>query len=758
MKRAILIGINGYPAGSGLAPLKFAEADARQLGRALGGSLGFQTTLLLGRQATRESIEDAMAAVGQGELLLFFFAGHGQLIKGHYHLHPVDSVATGARAISFEFFHREWQGETFGYEKVLAILDACRSEAVGMRGGQRGFSAEEVRDVVAATRGRRQVEVLYGCEEGQVSYEDPDLGQGILTHALLGVLAETQGYLDTDLLAGDAADRMKEWSQQDKQGRWQVAYQYRIPSVKQKLVLFGDPEGAAWEKARQKNSVEAFMFYLEQFSQGAHAPAAQAALQDLREVAAWTKAQAVNTVAACEHFLDEWSQGRHAPEARHRIAALQAEEQAWQAARRADTPKHYQAFADNYPDSHHADAATRRLQEMEADGRDWAAAQAAKTLAAVEDYLAQTQEEQHRESALTWKRACQDNDAWASASQARDLAAVRDYQVTYGKLARHLAEAVELRQTLEAEAQVERARHGELCPACGLRNDVANTFRCRVCGQDFLCRGQFVTAERCCEECAEKAAQAKTEQQREVKARSLACPQIGGTHRLDLGGGVSFELCGIPAGEFRMGSLDGADDEKPVRLVRITQPFWMGKYAVTQVQYRAVMGANPSTHQGADKPVHNISWEDATEFCQRLSQKAGQTVRLPTEAEWEYACRAGTTTHYYHGDSEDGLADVAWYGRWLGGPEAVGQKRPNLWGLYDMHGNVWEWCQDWYGPYPGVDVADPKGPATGSNRVLRGGSWGSDAFYCRTADRFIIYPTVSYIDFGVRPVLPPGQP
>jgi len=282
------------------------------------------------------------------------------------------------------------------------------------------------------------------------------------------------------------------------------------------------------------------------------------------------------------------------------------------------------------------------------------------------------------------------------------------------------------------------------CPVCGLHNDVADTFRCRLCGQDFLCRGHFMSAERCCEKCAEKAKPG---------------PQIGGTHRLDLGGGLSLELCGIPAGEFRMGSLDGYDDEKPVHLVRITQPFWMGKYAVTQAQYMAVMGTNPSTHQGADKPVHNVSWKQATKFCQRLSQKVGQTVRLPTEAEWEYACRAGTTTQYYHGDSEDGLATVAWYGRpHEEGPQDVGQKRPNAWGLYDMHGNVWEWCQDWYGPYPGVGGADPQGPATGSDRVVRGGSWFYDAFDCRTAFRYYYYPSLSNSLVGFRPVLPPGQP
>ena len=161
--------------------------------------------------------------------------------------------------------------------------------------------------------------------------------------------------------------------------------------------------------------------------------------------------------------------------------------------------------------------------------------------------------------------------------------------------------------------------------------------------------------------------------------------------------------------------------------VTITKPFYMGKYVVTQEQYEAIMGNNPSHFKGAQNPVEMVSWDDAQAFCQKLSKKSGKTVRLPTEAEWEYACRAGTSTKYYSGDSEEDLKRVAWYeANSNDTTHPVGQKEPNKFGLYDMHGNVWQWCQDWYGDYTANEVADPQGPAQGASRVLRGGSWYHD--------------------------------
>ena len=237
MKRAALcVGVNGYPPDSGLVPLKYAEADAHGLADVLCHRYGFDTTLLCGAQATRDAIEQALIKCGSGDIFLFFFAGHGQLLKGQYHLHPVDSRVSGAKAIPFEFFGREWQGD-FGYEKVLAVIDACRNEAVGQR-GQRGFSSVDSRDIVAATQGQRWVEVLYGCSEGQVSYEEDALGHGVFSHALLQALDQDYDYLDADRMAGATADYMKEWSKSDKDRRWQVAHRYHVPSLKDRLVLY----------------------------------------------------------------------------------------------------------------------------------------------------------------------------------------------------------------------------------------------------------------------------------------------------------------------------------------------------------------------------------------------------------------------------------------------------------------------------------------------------------------------------------------
>ena len=213
------------------------------------------------------------------------------------------------------------------------------------------------------------------------------------------------------------------------------------------------------------------------------------------------------------------------------------------------------------------------------------------------------------------------------------------------------------------------------------------------------------------------------------------------------------EMVLIPAGEFLMGSDAGDSDEKPEHRVRITKPFYLGKYEVTQEQWAAVMGNNPSRFQGPKNPVEQVSWDDCQEFCRRLSAKEGKEYRLPTEAEWEYACRAGSTGEYCFGDEGSRLGEYAWY---LSNSQrethAVGQKRPNAWGLYDMHGNVWEWCADHYDQdyYRNSPVDDPQGPSGGAYRVNRGGSWVSTAGFCRSANRGRNSPGIRGNSLGFR--------
>lgn len=204
---------------------------------------------------------------------------------------------------------------------------------------------------------------------------------------------------------------------------------------------------------------------------------------------------------------------------------------------------------------------------------------------------------------------------------------------------------------------------------------------------------------------------------------------------------IGMKFAWIPPGSFLMGSPPSEkgrfDKEGPQHKVTLTKGFWLGVYPVTQAQWQAVMTTNPSYFKGDDnRPVEQVSWEDCQEYCRKLRAREGQTYRLPTEAEWEYACRAGTTTNFYFGDEEDRLGDYAWFGGNLGGhTHPVGQKKANGWGLNDMHGNVFQWCQDSYGPYSSFDQVDTQRPSGGSQRVIRGGSWASTPQFCRSAYR-----------------------
>jgi formylglycine-generating enzyme required for sulfatase activity len=213
----------------------------------------------------------------------------------------------------------------------------------------------------------------------------------------------------------------------------------------------------------------------------------------------------------------------------------------------------------------------------------------------------------------------------------------------------------------------------------------------------------------------------------------------------------------IPAGSFMMGSTAGDfSDDKPIHRVTITEPFYIGKYEVTQEQWQALMGSNPSKFPGARNPVECVTWPACQGFLEKLKPLAsGMTPRLPTEAEWEYACRAGSTSEFYYGDGEEELWKYAWFGENAKSTHPVGEKEPNAWGLYDMLGNVQEWCSDWYGLdyYRDSPKKDPSGPASGKWRVNRGGSWFSAANGCRSSGRDNGGMGLAFQDQGFRVVL-----
>ena len=268
-----------------------------------------------------------------------------------------------------------------------------------------------------------------------------------------------------------------------------------------------------------------------------------------------------------------------------------------------------------------------------------------------------------------------------------------------------------------------------------------------------------------------------------VGALSVIAQEVkpGKADVVDFGEGVKLEMVLVPAGKFKLGftkkeledfKVDLQEDLKKAfkkelgkeqldaidkfisfqgkqHEVTLTKPYYMGKYEVTQEQWESVMGKNPSDTKGAKLPVTNVSWEDCQEFIKKLNAKTDGGYRLPTESEWEYACRAGTTTAYSFGDKITPM-DANYKDSKIGKPIEVGSYEPNAFGLYDMHGNVWEWCEYWYGDYPAGAVTDPKGPATGKYRVLRGGSVNDEGWDTRSAVRGNCMPTDRCLEYGIR--------
>ena len=222
---------------------------------------------------------------------------------------------------------------------------------------------------------------------------------------------------------------------------------------------------------------------------------------------------------------------------------------------------------------------------------------------------------------------------------------------------------------------------------------------------------------------------------------------------VDLGGGVMMEFVLIRPGSFMMGSDKGNNNnERPAHKVTITKSFYLGKYEVTQEQWEKVMGSNPSIFKWPKLPVERVSWNDCQSFLAKLQEKgSGQKFALPTEAQWEYACRAGSTGDYCFGDGDAHLGEYAWYSSNAANQtHPVGAKKPNAWGLYDMHGNVWEWCNDAYGSYSSEAISDPAGGGSSHVRMLRGGAWNDSPDILRSAGRYGGGLGVGSVNVGLR--------
>lgn len=234
----------------------------------------------------------------------------------------------------------------------------------------------------------------------------------------------------------------------------------------------------------------------------------------------------------------------------------------------------------------------------------------------------------------------------------------------------------------------------------------------------------------------------KPQQQEPVKNKTTAPePQL-----------PKIEMVYVSGGTFMMGAddNDAYSDEKPVNSVTLSS-FQIGKYEVTQRLWKAVMGTNPSGFEGDNLPVENVSWEDAREFIRKLNAITGKNYRLPTEAEWEFAARGGNSSYGYKYSGSNNIDNVAWYyGNSGSKTHPVGTKSPNELGIYDMTGNVGEWCQDWYGSYNSGSQTNPHGPSSGSYRVFRGGGWSRDARNCRVAYRYYITPGYRFKNLGLR--------
>jgi len=743
---ALVIGNASYSE----APLRNPVNDARAMKEAL-ASCGFTVTLLT--DASKRQMEDAIRAFGDairgGAVGLFYFAGHGGQVKGVNYLVPVGARMEREDEVPYQAVEAGQVLDKMDAAKNrlnILILDACRNNPFAH--SWRGAGGQGLAQVQAPTGSL----IAYATAPGSTAADGAG-DHGLYTEALLAQLREPGLELEK------VFKRVREQVLAASKGG-------QTPWESNSTV--GDfcfrPQRTAAEITREQAAVQAETRRLEEAlkAQEAQAHSAQAARQaDLLRIQLSVQSLEKQRLAQEEtrsRELEAEVRRAQADAARRgeEAARLEALKQ-----RLAKDPHESLATPDHLSLAGARQAVERLVRQREALLRPVQAGLAQALRKLDEDYAGLRQRVEAPRDEFETTAQYQDRLAQAQALRTREQRERVAVEGQYAELSRTQVAPVEAQIQALKEQRFPASYPVEL----GAYLPDEGDFSLRI----PMGEHRAVQALLALEPGRAKELKSRRELLRAEGDTTLAAGQglpdrvvdpvwgalplrdmkvslePGAQQKIALGHGVSLDLVLLPPGRFMMGSSEEPDG-RPVHEVRLSHPFWLGREPVTQAQWEAVMADTPSNFRGADLPVEQVSWEHCQQFLARLNGLGQGTFRLPTEAEWEYACRAGGT-----GERYGALAAIAWYdGNSANRTRPVGQRQPNAFGLYDMLGNVCQWCQDWYGDYPAEPVTNPQGPASGTNRVFRGSGWNESAPNVRASARGRSYPADRDYDLGLR--------
>ncbi len=756
---ALVIGNGAYQKAK---PLLNPANDAADMAQTL-KDLGFE--VLSGVNQNKRQMETLIrefgAKLASGGTGLFYYAGHGIQVGGENYIVPIDAdipdedeVAYLAVPISLVLTKMT----TAKNDLNIVILDACRNNPFAR--SWRSFRDSSNNDGLAKISPPTGTLVLYATEPGKVA-SDGAGRNGLFTEALLKQMKKPNLEYDqmVKALSTDVWQKSNKQQLPWKEGNslqdfYFVKADAKISTTKTQPANETEPtplpmpkptplptptpvsvaqnidaEEIYWQEISNRDTRSGYELYLAEYQNGRYAVQAnnkikqfkQDELQKQKDIerSKWREAQNQNTRESYNSYLTAYPNGEFAADARLGVKALdsKAEQTKWLEANSINSKDAYKSYLALYPKGEFAASAGSKIREIEnkEEQTKWDEVQFLNRKSAYQSYLSAYPNGKNAASAKQKIKEFDEEEARKLKEQEK------------AKEKAKWEEAERLKTVVEYKGYLSIYPNGEFASLARLRL------------RDL---GEVVT---------------------------IANRTAGAISKATLPGGVEMSFAYIPAGDFMMGSTNGSDDEKPVHKVTISQGFFMGRTEVTQAQWQAVMGNNPSDFKNCPNcPVEQVSWDDAQSFVSKLNaQNDGFKYRLPSEAEWEYAARAGTT-----GDYAGNLDAMAWYYENAGDQRLSGEgsadklksnnnrthdvatKQPNAWGLYDMHGNVWEWCQDWYADsyYANSPSVNPTGATSGSVRVRRGGGWGGGAVYLRSALRFGVSPSLRGGSLGFRVV------